>query len=588
MSNLHKELINILDGEKLTPYFQPIVSLTQHKIIGYEALIRGPSDSPLHSAFNLFDTAERFNLSTRLEFVCRELTIQRYASLAIREKLFINVSPSVLLQPDFENGMTLKYLDKFGVDPRLIVIELTEHQPTDNYELMRNAVLHYRNMGFEIALDDLGAGYSGLRLWSELLPEYVKIDSHFINDINNDPVKFNFVKSIQNIASSLNCHVIAEGIETENEFKAIAELGITHAQGYYFARPAFIPTEKIDSALFITVAADSEPFDPFNVTKSISHIAKFITPASSETPISEIMERFQRNNELTILPLVDNNIGVGLIFRDMFLTKLFVSRYGLELYGKKPIKLFIDKIPLSIDQNSSVQAVSKKLTSTMRNDAAFIITRNGEYAGIGTTMDLLEKITRQQIASAKQANPLTLLPGSVPINEQINQLLAKEIPFSVGYFDLDNFKPFNDVYGYHVGDEIIKAVANTISQFVPIKKGQIGHIGGDDFIVIFTCDDWLKCCKKILKIFKHIVPNYYKDEDIKAKGIHTDNRAGQKCFYPLISLSIGMIDELSTAQCQSHVEIADLATGAKKQAKKIEGNSFFVNKRNKQLKRQSV
>jgi len=191
--------------------------------------------------------------------------------------------------------------------------------------------------------------------------------------------------------------------------------------------------------------------------------------------------------------------------------------------AKNPSNYLSTKIPLSIDQNSSVQAVSKKLTSTMRNDAAFIITRNGEYAGIGTTMDLLEKITRQQIASAKQANPLTLLPGSVPINEQINQLLAKKIPFSVAYFDLDNFKPFNDVYGYHVGDEIIKAVANTISQFVPIKKGQIGHIGGDDFIVIFTCDDWLKCCKKILKIFKHIVPNYYKDEDIKAKGIHTDN-----------------------------------------------------------------
>lgn len=588
MSNLHKELITILDGEKLTPYFQPIISLTQHKIIGYEALIRGPSDSPLHSAFNLFDTAERFNLSTRLEFVCRELTIQRYASLAIREKLFINVSPSVLLQPDFENGMTLKYLEKFGVDPRLIVIELTEHQPTDNYELMRNAVLHYRNMGFEIALDDLGAGYSGLRLWSELLPEYVKIDSHFINDIHDDPVKFNFVKSIQNIASSLHCHVIAEGIETENEFKAIAELGITHAQGYYFARPAFIPTERIDAALFITATTDSEPFDPFNVTKSVSHIAKFIAPSSSETAISEIMERFQRNNELTILPLVDNNIGVGLIFRDMFLTKLFASRYGLELYGKKPIKLFIDKIPLSIDQNSSVQAVSKKLTSTMRNDAAFIITRNGEYAGIGTTMDLLEKITRQQIASAKHANPLTLLPGSVPINEQINQLLAKKIPFSVGYFDLDNFKPFNDVYGYHAGDEIIKAVANTISQYIPIEKGRIGHIGGDDFIVIFTCEDWLKCCKKILKTFKHSVKNYYKDDDIKSGGIHTDNRVGQKCFYPLISLSIGMIDELSTAQCQSHVEIADLAAGAKKQAKKMEGNSLFVNKRNKQLKHQSV
>ncbi len=584
MSNLHKELISILDGEKLTPHFQPIVSLTQKKIIGYEALIRGPSDSPLHSAFNLFDTADRFNLSTKLEFLCRELSIQRYASLAMKEKLFINVSPSVLLQPDFENGITLKLLNKFGIDPCLIVIELTEHQPTDDYELMRDAVLHYRNMGFEIALDDLGAGYSGLRLWSELLPEYVKIDSHFIRDIHDDPVKFNFVRSIQNIASSLHCHVIAEGIETENEFKAIAKLGITHAQGYYFARPAFIPVEKIDNSLFVADTTDSEPPDPFNTTKSVSDIAKFITPTSSETAISEVMSRFQRNSELTILPLVDNNVAVGLIFRDLFLTKLFASRYGLELYGKKPIKLFIDKIPLSIDENVSVQAVSKKLTSTMRTDAAFIITRNGDYAGIGTVMDLLEKITRQQINSAKHANPLTLLPGSVPINQHINQLLAKKIPFSVAYFDLDHFKPFNDVYGYDAGDNIIKAVADTIMQFVPPEKGQVGHIGGDDFIVIFTGDDWLPRCKSILKTFKHRVPSYYKNEDIKAGGIRTENRAGQKCFYPLISLSIGIVNETSTAQCQSHVEIADLAAGTKKQAKKIEGNSLFVNGRNKQSK----
>jgi diguanylate cyclase (GGDEF)-like protein len=578
MPSLYKELIDILNGEKLTPHFQPIVSLTQKKIIGYEALIRGPSDSPLHSAFNLFDTAARFNLSTRLEFICRELTIQRYASLGLREKLFINVSPSVLLQPDFENGITLKFLEKFGIDSRFIVIELTEHQPTEDYELMRNAVLHYRNMGFEIALDDLGAGYSGLRLWAELLPEYVKIDNHFVSEINEDIIKFNFVRSIQNIASSLHCNVIAEGIETAEEFKAIAKLGITHAQGYYFAKPAFIPAEKVDSALFVNDYED-EINDPFNVTKAVSHIAKLVTPVSSETLISEVMTRFQRNNELTILPLVDNHIAVGIIFRDQFLFKLFASRYGLELYGNKPIKLFIDKMPLSIDQDISIQTVSKKLTSAMRNDEAFIITHNGEYAGIGTVMDLLEEITHQQIESAKHANPLTLLPGSVPINKQINQLLAKEIPFCVAYFDLDNFKPYNDVYGYDAGDNIIKAVANLLIKFVSLEKGLVGHIGGDDFIVIFTCDDWLQRCKVILKAFKEIVPSHYKGRDVKAGGIHTESRNGQKCFYPLTSLSIGVVDSVATAQCQSHVEIADLAAGAKKQAKKIEGNSCFVNKR---------
>jgi diguanylate cyclase (GGDEF)-like protein len=579
MSSLHTELINILDGEKLTPYFQPIVSLIQKKIIGFEALIRGPSDSPLHSAFNLFDTAEQFNLTTKLEFICRELTIQRYASLGIREKLFINVSPSVLLQPNFKNGMTLRFLNKFGVDPHSLVIELTEHKPTDNYELMSNAVLHYRNMGFEIALDDLGAGYSGLRLWSELLPEYVKIDNHFIRDIHNDPIKLNFVRSIQNIASSLHCNVIAEGIETENEFRVIAKLGITHAQGFYFSRPAFIPTEKIDSALFVVDSNDSEIASLYNTANSVSKIVKYISPVSSETPINEVMTKFQRNNNLTILPLVDDCFAVGIIYRDLFLSKLFASRYGLELYGKKPIKLFLDNASLSIDQDVPMQLVSKQITSAMRNDAAFIITRNGEYIGIATIMDLLAEITRQQIESARYANPLTLLPGSVPINQRINHLLAKQISFTVAYFDLDNFKPFNDIYGYDAGDNIIKAVANLLVEYVSVERGLVGHIGGDDFIVVFTDDDWLQCCKKILKTFKNIVPAYYNNQDVKAGGICTENRAGHKCFYSLISLSIGIVESNSTKSCQSHVQIADLAAGAKKQAKKIDGNSLFINKR---------
>lgn len=291
------------------------------------------------------------------------------------------------------------------------------------------------------------------------------------------------------------------------------------------------------------------------------------------------MVRFQRNSELTILPLVDNHVAVGIIYRDQFLTKLFASRYGIELYGKKPIKLFVDKIPLSIDQHVSIQVVSKKLTSMTRSDGAFIITQNEEYAGIGTVMDLLEEITFQQIESAKHANPLTLLPGSVPINKQMNQFLAQKIPFCVAYFDLDNFKPYNDVYGYDAGDNIIRAVAKTLLEFVTPEKGMVGHIGGDDFIVIFTCEDWLQCCKDILKAFKNEVPNHYKSKDVKAGGIHTENRSGQKCFYPVTSLSIGVIDNVSTAQCHSHIEIADLAAGAKKQAKKIEGNSCFVNKR---------
>ncbi len=571
---MQNELTKILNGSQLTPYFQPIASFSKKKIVGYQALIYGPSDSPLHSPFDLLDAAKRFNLSLKLENITWKITIKCYASLNTKKRLFINVSLPALLQPEFDKSRILKLLNQFGVDPHSVVIGLSEHQSDNDFQLMSKAVNHCRNIGLGIAVNYLGEGYSRVRFWSKFLPKYIKLDAHLIQGIHNDTIRLNFVRSIQNIASALNCSVIAEGIEIADEFNALAQLGITLGQGCYFAAPTDIPLKKIDKSLFIA----STDLEKFNTTKA-AHIVKLITPISSETAISEVMSLFHQNSDLTILPLVDNNVASGIIFRDLFLSQLFSTRYGMELHGKKPIKSFLGKAPLSVEQNTPLELVSKRLTSKMRNDQAFIITNDGEYKGIGTTLDLLEEITRQQIHNAKHANPLTLLPGSIPINDQVNHLLASKIPFSFGYFDLDHFKPFNDVYGYSAGDDIIKAVANILTQHISAESGRVGHIGGDDYIVIFLDDDWLKCCESILDSFKNTVPSYYTDEDINAGGIHTENRAGEKCFFPMISLSVGLVAPDLTCRCQSHVDLADLASEAKKQAKKIKGNSFFINRR---------
>jgi EAL domain-containing protein (putative c-di-GMP-specific phosphodiesterase class I)/GGDEF domain-containing protein/CBS domain-containing protein len=574
MSFLLNELTKILKGKFLTPYFLPIVSLPEMKIMAYKAIIHGPSDSPLHSLRSLLDSAERFNLSAKLEYICEEITLNRYASLNIKEKLFIVINPSVAQQPDFKKKEILKYMDKLGIDPASIIIELTEFKPIDNFKLIRNAVTYYRKLDFETAISYLGAAYLGFSRWSELQISYVEIDRHFIRGIQDDPLKINLVRSIQDIASSFNCKLIAEGIETEDEFKTIEKLGITHGHGHYFGRPMLIPLKKIDPALFVV----SDKTDKFNTIKA-AHIAQSIAPISSETTISQVMKLFHENSDINILPLVDKQAASGIIFREPFLLKLLSSQYGMALYGKKPIQTFIDKTPLSFDQNTSIELISTQLTSSMRNDPAFIITDAGKYTGIGTTLDLLEEITRQQIYNAKHANPLTLLPGSVPINHKINQLMASKIPFSFGYFDLDYFKPFNDVYGYNTGDDIIKLVAHILTQHIPTESGWVGHIGGDDFIVIILGNDWFERCENILEAFKMAIPNYYKDEDINAGGIFTENRQGVKCFFPMLSLSAGLVDPVSVSQCQSHVDIADLASQSKKQAKKIEGNSFFINQR---------
>ncbi|MBL1265209.1 GGDEF domain-containing protein [Candidatus Methylomicrobium oryzae] len=578
MADLKTELLRILEGKLVTPVYQPIVSVNQRQIVGYEALIRGPSDSPLHSPMNLFDTAARHDLQARLEFVCREATICRFAQMSLPGKLFINVSPSILLEPDFKSGETLKFIRSSGLEPQVIIIELTEHQPTDDYQIMREAVDHYRSMGFQIALDDLGAGYSGLRLWAELKPEYVKIDKHFVQGLHEDRVKLNFVRSIQNMAAAMQCKVIAEGIETAEEFQAIHKIGITHAQGFYFARPMGLPPKELDKKLFAGTRPADNALNLYHA-KSVAEITQTIDPVTADTPISCILSLFQHDADLAMLPVVDHGIIVGLIYRDKFLCRLFSSRYGIELHGKQPIQFFIDGMPFSVEKNTAVEQVSEQLTTAMRRDQAFVITDNGVYYGIVTVLDLLAEITRQQIHNAKHANPLTLLPGSVPTNELINRLLAEKRAFCVGYFDLDHFKPYNDVYGYSAGDNVIKAVADILTRHIPSEAGYVGHIGGDDFIVVFTVGDWVERCQAILSTFEHSVSGYYKAEHIQAGGLLSEDRHGCDHFFPLLSLSAGLVDAQATCLCQSHVDISDLACEAKKQAKKQPGNNYFINRR---------
>jgi len=579
MSTLKHQLTEIINQRHLTSLFQPIVCLSSQSIFSFEALIRGPSNSVFHSPINLFSYAEQFELDMQLEHACRHTSIRRYAELKLPQKLFLNISPNVLLHPDFKKGETLRYLAEHNIPPELVVIEVTEQQPTENYETMRDAINHYRSMGFQIALDDLGAGYSGLRLWTELMPDYVKIDRHFIQDIDKDPIKLNFVRSIQSMALASNCQVIAEGVETEAEFLAIEDLGITYIQGYYFARPCSEPKVTLPDNLFTSLENKRNNTLAVDSTK-INSLVKHIPAITPETTISTVLDLFQQDNKLSLIPIVKNKICSGIIYKDQFLTKLFASKFGIELYGTKPISSFLTQKPMAFEHDIPTEQVSQKLTHTLHSDSAFIITDKNNYLGVVTVIDLLEDITLQQIKNAQHANPLTLLPGVTPVNDKINKLLKSGRSFAIAYFDLDHFKPFNDHYGYDAGDKAIKLVAQLIQELSDPQSTHIGHIGGDDFIVIYqNLDNGINTCQAILNQFAQTAPQYYNETDRNNHGIHAHNRQGTPCFFPLLSLSIGIVPPEAVLHCSSHMEISDLAAEAKHQAKLISGNSYFINRR---------
>lgn len=580
---LRAHLYDILARRQLSALFQPIVNMQTGDIIAYEGLIRGPSDSPLHAPMNLFKAARASGLTVQVEHLCRQVILERFAELELPGKLFLNVSPECLLQRDARHGDTLAYIHQAGINPDRVIIELTENQPTYDYELMRDAVRHYRDMGFQIAIDDLGEGFSSLRLWSELRPEYVKIDMHFIQGINNDPVKLQFVRSIQEIAEKSNTRVIAEGIETQAELLVIRDVGVANGQGYHLGRPHPQPARTSSAEVIKALARTGVAVYPQRgVEKNAATIVKLLnhvqTVPSSMTN-NDVYEIFLKEPKLLIIPVVDGDQPLGLISRFEMIDH-FARPYQRELYGKKSCRQFMDANPLIADQHTTLQELSFRMVQADAHHLfnGFIVTDQGRYLGLGTGHDLMREITQMQINAARYANPLTQLPGNVPINEHIDRLLESGTRFWACYVDLDHFKPFNDVYGYRRGDDVIQLTGNMLTERCDANRDFVGHIGGDDFMVLFQSEDWEARCEGILADFERNVREFYSIEDRERGGYLSEDRQGKKVFYSLMSLSIGVI-RVDPRQYYTHHQIATAAAESKRQAKKIHGNSLFLDRR---------
>ena len=294
----------------------------------------------------------------------------------------------------------------------------------------------------------------------------------------------------------------------------------------------------------------------------------------------DIFEMFQRNAQLNSIPVVENNKPIGLISRYNTIAR-FAQPYQKELHGKKSCTQFMDSAPLIVQNTMTIHALSELIIKADPQYLinGFIVSSAGDYIGMGNGHNLLREITNLQINAARYANPLTLLPGNVPINAHIDRLLDNAQPFVACYCDLDNFKPFNDAYGYRRGDEMIQFIGHLLSQVAIDEKDFIGHIGGDDFILLFQSEHWEQLCLEALDTISKVMPDFYDSKDVAAGGIVVEDRRGNASFFPFGSMSIGAVKVLPE-NFKSHHEVAGAMTRTKKEAKKTQGNSLFIDRRN--------
>jgi len=564
------EIQELIREGRINTLFQPIVDPRARGVCGFEALARGPSDSWLHSPQNLFEAARRAGLKLELDFLCIQNTFRRFVSSRVAGQLFVNVSPdSIYEAPNFAT----RFLDlaaAAGLAPSRCVVELTEESLLEDYARLRTTLQGLREAGCEIAIDDLGAGSSGLRTWSELKPDFVKIDRYFISGIDADQTKLEFVRSILDMGRAMGCRVIAEGVETDRECRELVDLGIDRLQGHLLGRPNAVP---------VPVLQQVEALDRSIVTHGAlcaEHIAVYVPPVSPDMRVMEVVELFRDSPSCLTIAVVRDGRPVGVVHREE-LFALLAKPLHPEIFNRKPVTAVMESPTLMIDGQLRLEQVSRLVTQKGRPRLTeeFVITKDGRYHGMGQTIDLLRLITEQQLQTAKHSNPLTLLPGNGAIRSCIDRFIATDRRFIVAFFDLDAFKPFNDVYGTAQGDQVILHLAGLLKSTLSPRLDFIGHVGGDDFMVVMRSSDWRERIARLLEQFSQSIAGFYSPEHALLGHIVSTDRDGVVKEFPLLTLSVAALYS-ETLGATSADAIAHQLAHVKKIAKQRPGNSFVL------------
>ncbi len=274
--NIRKQFYEVLSKRKVHPVYQPIISLNDGSVYGYEALCRIDLSDCAFNTEQMFGIAEKLKCLWELESICRRMSIKDAMHKPADAKLFVNVDPNVIHDKKFHSGMTAGYLKKYNMEPDDIVFEITERNSVEDAKTFIKSIRHYKKQNYRIAIDDFGSGFAGPNLLCLLEPDIIKIDMEIIRNIDKDRIKRMFVKSLSVFGKNTGTKILAEGIETSEELKVLIDLEIDYGQGYYLGRP--VPT-------FIP-AAD-------NIVDEIKNLKK----ASSNIPGGKLFQFINKHDE---------------------------------------------------------------------------------------------------------------------------------------------------------------------------------------------------------------------------------------------------------------------------------------------------
>ncbi|MEE8808441.1 MAG: GGDEF domain-containing protein [Lactimicrobium sp.] len=400
-----------------------------------------------------------------------------------------------------------------------------------------------------------------------------------VKNVDTDPLRQMMIKGIIESCQKYSIRVIGEGVETKEELHTLISLGVDFGQGYFLQKPDPEMKDLKDDVKGLICQYNSE-VNPQRTNMflwdEIGTIVHREQPVLAEESGEVLYQAFHHDHSLSEFCVVSKDSHVeGLITRRR-LMETYGGLYGYNLYRRSTAGRLVEKDALIVDCKESIKTVAARALARPKEAVydAIIVTNKGRYLGIVTMQDLLETTISIQVSQARSANPLTGLPGNNIIHAQLESVIHDESK-AVVYFDLDNFKAYNDNYGFQNGDKMIQLMADCIQS--ACTNEFIGHIGGDDMMLIVDQDKAEIIVTEILHAFRLHAIHLYSREDQQRGCIIAKDREGSQKQFLLASLSAAGVD--ITPQITSVEALMQKITTVKKLAKAVRGNSFVYMKK---------
>jgi len=558
--------------------FQPILNIHTGELFAVEALLRGQQDLGFKSIFDVFDQAFKDGVLYEFDIALREKSFTKFTQIDGFEniKLFYNLDNRLFEIDGKDNEeSTKKILQRLNISKDNIFFEISERHEISSQSNMNKVLQHYKNEDYSIAIDDFGVGYSGYKLLYDSTPDIIKVDRFFLKDIAKNIKKKFLVRSITHLAIQLGIKVIAEGVETKDELLTCKEIGCHLIQGFLVQKPTKNTDKILNVYEHIVDILQKDRRKQESNKKMESYIAK-VDAININTKMSLVIEYFKKNKDLPIVSIVNNsNEPVG-ILHESTIKEFLYSPYGISLLAnddtkKTKLKHLMDFCG-SADINSNISTIIE-LFSNNPESSGIIITKRLKYYGFLTARSIINIMNEESLLMARDQNPLTKLPGNNQIEKYISECTKTQYNYVLCYLDLDNFKAYNDVYGFRNGDRVIQLFADTMRKFLPqyIFKA---HIGGDDFFLGLKLEKSIDIQNYLFKIstlmekFELSVKELYSKEDRKNNYITTKDRDDNQKKFPLMSVSAAIVEINEKCKNRSVEHINHVLSSEKKVAKK--------------------